>query len=268
MGMTPLEGLVMGTRAGDVDPGLLVELLRDRDREGLDRLLNQESGLLGLAGTQDMREIEERAAIGDEDCRLAIAVYAHRVRKYLGAYAATMGGVDAIAFTGGVGEGSALARHRCLQRLEFLGAVLDEDRNRDARIDGAESAALISSDESCVRLFVVRADEEREMVMQAAALLVGTAPFLDGEAAPLRPVTHCASRSGEDPGRDFCWHAHLPATIDRLFGAAQLVPRPVTDPAVLGRGDGDPHRAAWPSPRCPAHGSAARARPGRDLAQR
>src|SRR5688572_28939363 len=153
MGMTPLEGLVMGTRAGDLDPGLLVELLRDRDRDGLDRLLNQESGLLGLAGTQDMRDIEERAARGDEDCRLAIGVYAHRVRKYLGAYAATMGGVDAIAFTGGVGEGSALARHRCLQRLEFLGAVLAEDRNRDARVDGAESATLISSDESRVRLF-------------------------------------------------------------------------------------------------------------------
>ena len=212
MGMTPLEGLVMGTRAGDVDPGLLVELLRDRDRAGLDRLLNQESGLVGLAGTQDMRDIEERAAAGDEDCRLAVAVYAHRVRKYIGAYAATMGGVDAIAFTGGVGENSALVRHRCLQRLEFLGAVLDEDRNRDARVDGADSAVTISGDESRVRLFVVRADEEREMAMQAAALLAGrTVP-----RAPARIPVAISAR-----------HAHLSQpTIGRLFGDGyRLVPR-------------------------------------------
>ena len=228
MGMTPLEGLVMGTRAGDVDPGLLVELLRDRDRAGLERLLNQESGLVGLTGTQDMRDIEERAARGDEDCRLAIAVYAHRVRKYIGAYAATMGGVDAIAFTGGVGEGSALVRHRCLQRLEFLGAVLDEDRNRDARVDGAEAAAIISSDESRVRLFVVRADEEREMAMQAGALLAGKAASpLDGKAAPLR-TGHAAPRGPvRIPVAISARHAHLSQpTIDRLFGKGhELVPR-------------------------------------------
>ena len=212
MGMTPLEGLVMGTRAGDVDPGLLIEVLRDRDRAGLERLLNQESGLVGLTGTQDMRDIEERAARGDEDCRLAVAVYAHRIRKYIGAYAATMGGVDAIAFTGGVGENSALVRHRCLQRLEFLGAVLDEDRNRDARVDGAEAAALISSEVSRVRLFVVRADEERTMAMQAAALLAGD-PAQRGSARI--PVAISAR------------HAHLSQpTIERLFGDGhRLVPR-------------------------------------------
>ena len=106
---------------GDVDPGLLVELLRDRDRDGLDRLLNQESGLAGACGAPRTCARSRSAPLGgDEDCRLAIAVYAHRVRKYLGAYTATMGGVDAIAFTGGVGEGSALVRHRCLQRLYFF----------------------------------------------------------------------------------------------------------------------------------------------------
>ena len=212
MGMTPLEGLVMGTRAGDVDPGLLVELLRDRDRAGLDRLLNQESGLVGLTGTQDMRDIEERAAHGDEDCRLAIGVYAHRVRKYIGAYAATMGGVDAIAFTGGVGENSALVRHRCLQRLEFLGAVLDEDRNRDTRVDGAEAAVIISSELSRVRLFVVRADEERTMATQAAALLAEGA----AQRGPVRIPVAISAR-----------HAHLSQpTIERLFGGGhRLVPR-------------------------------------------
>jgi acetate kinase len=212
MGMTPLEGLVMGTRSGDIDPGLLIEVLRDRDRAGLERLLNQESGLVGLTGTQDMRDIEERAARGDEDCRLAIAVYAHRVRKYIGAYAATMGGVDAIAFTGGVGENSALVRHRCLQRLEFLGAVLDEDRNRDARVDGAQPAVIISSEVSRVRLFVVRADEERTMAMQAAALLAGSA----AQRGPARIPVAISVR-----------HAHLSQpTIDRLFGDGhRLVPR-------------------------------------------
>ena len=228
MGMTPLEGLVMGTRAGDVDPGLLVELLRDRDRAGLERLLNQESGLVGLTGTQDMRDIEERAARGDEDCRLAIGVYAHRVRKYIGAYAATMGGVDAIAFTGGVGENSPLVRHRCLQRLEFLGAVLDEDLNRDARVDGAEAAAIISSEVSRVRLFVVRADEEREMAMQAGALLAGkAAPLLEGKAASLR-TGHTAPRGPvRIPVAISARHAHLSQpTIDRLFGKGhELVPR-------------------------------------------
>ena len=212
MGMTPLEGLVMGTRAGDVDPGLLIELLRDRDRAGLERLLNQESGLVGLTGTQDMRDIEERAARGDEDCRLAIAVYAHRIRKYIGAYAATMGGVDAIAFTGGVGENSALVRHRCLQRLEFLGAVLDEDRNRDARVDGAEPAVIISSELSRVRMYVVRADEERTMAMQAAALLAKDA----AQRGPARIPVAISAR-----------HAHLSQpTIERLFGEGhRLVPR-------------------------------------------
>jgi acetate kinase len=119
MGMTPLEGLVMGTRPGDVDPGVLLELMRELGADELERVLNQRSGLVGLTGTQDVEEIEHRAGEGDESCRLALAIFGHRVRKYIGAYAATMGGVDAIVFTGGIGEHSALVRHRCLQRLGF-----------------------------------------------------------------------------------------------------------------------------------------------------
>ena len=123
MGMTPLEGLVMGTRAGDMDPGVLLQLFRsgEFDAEQLDELLNKRSGLKGLTGSNDMREIEKRASAGDEDCRRAIALYVHRVRKYIGAYAVAMGGVDVVAFTGGVGENSSLIRPRCLERLEFLG---------------------------------------------------------------------------------------------------------------------------------------------------
>jgi acetate kinase len=173
MGMTPLEGLVMGTRAGDLDPGVLLELMRagKMDAEALDELLNKRAGLTGLTGTNDMRQIEKRAAEGDESCQLAITLYSHRVRKYIGAYAAVMGGVDVIAFTGGIGENSALIRHRCTQRLEFLGAVLDEDRNRDVKLDSSTPIAEISNEGSRTRIVVVKADEElaiaREAVLKA-----------------------------------------------------------------------------------------------------
>jgi acetate kinase len=173
MGMTPLEGLIMGTRAGDLDPGIVLELMQSGavDENELESLLNKHAGLLALTGTNDVRDIESRAAAGDDDCRLALALYAHRVRKYIGAYAAVMGGVDAIAFTAGVGENSAGIRHACLQRLEFLGAVLDDQRNRDARLTDVAGVCEISSQGSRVRLLVVRADEELGMAMEAAALL-------------------------------------------------------------------------------------------------
>ena len=173
MGMTPLEGLVMGTRAGDLDPGLLLHLLHAGavDAKQLDTLLNKNSGMQGLTGTHDMREIERRATSGDEQCRAAIAIYAHRVRKYIGAYAAVMGGVDAIAFTGGVGENSAAIRLACLEHLEFLGAELDDRRNRDARPDAATGRCEISRAGSRTRLLVVRADEEVAMAIEAASAI-------------------------------------------------------------------------------------------------
>ncbi len=174
MGMTPLEGLVMGTRIGDVDPGVLLEVAR---REGLtidelDDLLNRRCGLAGLSGVgNDMRDIEERAAAGDERCRLAIHAFAHRLRKYIGAYAAVMGGVDAVVFTGGIGQNSALIRHRAVQRLEFLGARLDEDLNRDARVSAASPVAEISAPRSRVALLVVSTDEELSIAQQVARLV-------------------------------------------------------------------------------------------------
>jgi acetate kinase len=173
MGMTPLEGLVMGTRGGDIDPGVLLHLL---DAGGmsvreLDDMLNHASGLKGVAGTNDVREIERRAQGGDEKCRLALLIYSHRVRKYIGAYTAVMGGVDAIAFTGGVGENSARIRRDCLLRLEHLGALLDDARNLGMQ-PGAEAACVeISAAEARTRIFVVKADEERSMVRDALALL-------------------------------------------------------------------------------------------------
>lgn len=220
MGMTPLEGLVMGTRAGDIDPGVLLHLLEsgEYDRERLGQLLNQDSGLKGLTGTEDMAEIERRAAEGDEGCRLAIAVFAHRARKYIGAYAATMGGVEVIAFTGGIGEHSPLIRHRIAQRLDFLGAVIDEDRNRDASPSAKAPVIDIATDRSRVRILVVRADEESAMAKAAASLLQSGSQ---------------AARTFTLPVAISARHAHLSRpTIDAVFGAGHelQVARPLSQP--------------------------------------
>lgn len=208
MGMTPLEGLVMATRAGDLDPGILLELQRAGwDVQAIGNLLHRESGLLALAGTADMREIEGRAALGHEGCRLALAVFAHRVRKYIGAYVATMGGVDAIVFTGGIGEHSATVRHRCLQRLDFLGAVLDEDRNRDAQVTPEAPVVEISDERSRVKLLVIAANEELEMALQARRLLHP------------QPESRVAIRVAVSAR-----HAHLTQqTIDQLFGTGYVL---------------------------------------------
>lgn len=169
MGNTPLEGLVMGTRSGDVDAGVLLSLLRsgDFDVDGLDDLLNHRSGLAGLSGQgNDLREIQRAAADGDDRSRLAINVFAHRARKYIGAYAAAMGGVDAIVFTGGIGEHSASMRRRILQRLEFLGCVLDEDRNSDASVYSDQDHAVITTERSRVEAIVVKTNEELMIARQ------------------------------------------------------------------------------------------------------
>ncbi len=174
MGMTPLEGLVMGTRCGDLDPGLVLELQRREglDLDGIDNLLNRQSGLSGLSGVgNDMRDIEARAAAGDDACRLAIQVFCHRLRKYIGAYAALMGGVDAIVFTAGIGQNSASVRHAVGQRLGFLGARLDEDRNRDAMVSREQPVAEISQPHSRARLLVVATDEAHAIARDAADLV-------------------------------------------------------------------------------------------------
>jgi acetate kinase len=214
MGMTPLEGLVMGTRAGDLDPGVMLELMRAMTPDDLEKLLNGGAGLAGLTGTADVRDIERRAAAGDENCRLAIGVYTHRIRKYVGAYAAIMGGVDAIAFTGGVGERSALVRHRCLQRLGFLGATLDEQHNRLAHVSAELPLVDIATPQSRVRIFVVRADEELSMAQETSRLLAS------------RPV---ATPGPQIPVAVSARHAHLSqATLDKLFGPRyQLQPMTV-----------------------------------------
>lgn len=175
MGLTPLDGLVMGTRSGDIDPGALVALLRaGLSVDELDTLLTKQSGLAGLSGAgPDLRDIERLAAEGDDRCRLAITVYSHRVRKYVGAYAAAMGGLDAVVFTAGVGENSVSMRQRILQRFDFLGLVLDDDRNADAKVSHDAPVAEISSETSRVRALVVKTNEELAIARQTVTVLQG-----------------------------------------------------------------------------------------------
>jgi acetate kinase len=158
MGMTPLEGLVMGTRSGDIDPAILFYLAdKGYDLAALNRLCNKQSGLLGVSGiSNDMRTLTEAAADGHPQAQLAIDIFCYRVRKYIGAYLAVLGRVDAISFTGGIGQRAAGVRAKICSELEPLGVELDESRNRDAV--GGE--ATISSPQSRVRLLVVPTDEE------------------------------------------------------------------------------------------------------------
>ncbi|WP_223263628.1 acetate kinase [Rhodococcus sp. MTM3W5.2] len=158
MGLTPLEGLVMGTRSGDIDPGIVMHLRRsaDLDVDAIDDLLNRGSGLKGLCGVNDFRELRRLIAEGDEAARLAYDVYIHRLRKYIGAYLVTLGRVDAIAFTAGVGENAVEVRADALAGLESLGIEIDLERN--AAKD--RSARVISTDSSRVAVLVVPTNEE------------------------------------------------------------------------------------------------------------
>lgn len=159
MGFTPLEGLVMGTRSGDIDPAIILHIM-DQEKLSLleaNNLLNKFSGLVGLSGkSSDMRDLEDLCAKGDHQAKLAIEIYTYRIRKYLGAYAAVLGGLDLIVFTAGVGENSALIREKSVENLEFLGVRLDREKN--SRIRGQE--AVVSREDSPVKILVVPTNEE------------------------------------------------------------------------------------------------------------
>ena len=169
MGFTPLEGLVMGTRTGDIDPAVLLHLER---RAGLgvnelDELLNKRSGLLGLAGRSDMRDILAGRAAGEEAATLAYDVYIHRLRAYAGAYIAQLGGVDVISFTAGVGENAVDVRADALATLGFLGVRIDPQRNAER----AHGIRRISTDDSAVEVLVVPTDEELEIARQTLSAI-------------------------------------------------------------------------------------------------
>ncbi|GAA2447615.1 acetate kinase [Streptomyces mauvecolor] len=169
MGLTPLEGLVMGTRSGDIDPAVTFHLVRNAGMsvDDVDALLNKKSGLVGLCGDNDMREIRRRCDEGDEKAQLAFDIYIHRLKKYIGAYYAVLGKVDAIAFTAGVGENAAPVREAAVTGLEELGLAVDGELNAVR----SESPRLISPEYARVAVAVVPTDEELEIARQTYDLV-------------------------------------------------------------------------------------------------
>jgi acetate kinase len=158
MGLTPLEGLVMGTRSGDIDAGIVSYLHREADMsvDEIESMLNHDSGLLGLAGERDFRRLRERIESGDSSAQLAYDVFIHRLRKYIGAYLAILGRTDVVSFTAGVGENAAEVRLDALNGLEGLGIEIDEQRNTQP----AKGARRISTDASAIAVLVVPTNEE------------------------------------------------------------------------------------------------------------
>lgn len=219
MGLTPLEGLVMGTRSGDLDPGIVLKLARELGVDAAEALLNKESGLVGLSGiSNDLRKIQARASEGDDRARLAINVFAHRARKYVGAYAAVMGGLDAVVLTGGIGENSASMRQRILQRLDFLGLTLDEDKNLDAKVDDDAPIADVSASTARVRTLVVATNEELQIARDTAGVVNERKAVKANKPIPIAISAR---------------HVHLDrAGMDALFGpGSELTPyKPLSQP--------------------------------------
>ena len=169
MGLTPTEGLMMGTRVGDVDPGALTYLMERTglDAAGLQKMINKESGVLGVSGiSNDMRDIEAGIENGDERAKLAMDMYEYRILKYIGAYTAVLGGVDVIVFTGGVGENQTATRAKLIEQLSFLGIGLDKEANK---VRGEE--IMISTPDSKVKVVVIPTDEEMMIARDTAEIV-------------------------------------------------------------------------------------------------
>ena len=169
MGLTPLEGLMMGTRAGDIDGGAVtfIEKKLGLDADGMSNLLNKQSGVFGITeGSSDMRDVESAAKEGNERAQLALDMYFYRIKKYIGAYAAAMGGLDVIVFTAGVGENQISMRSEVCKDMEFLGIKFDESKNN---VRGEE--AIISADDSKVKVVVIPTDEELMIATDTMNLL-------------------------------------------------------------------------------------------------
>ena len=173
MGMTPVDGLVMGTRCGDIDPGIIPYVMQCEDigRVSVNSMLNKHSGLLGVSGvSSDMRELDAAAAGGNERAKLALQMFSYRVRKYIGAYSAAMGGVDVVVFTGGIGENQQNIRYEVAKDLEYLGLEFDNEKNSEVR--GKEK--IISKDGSRVVAIVIPTDEELVIAQDTAELICPT----------------------------------------------------------------------------------------------
>lgn len=171
MGLTPLEGLVMGTRSGDIDPSVYALLSRQAgmDPAEVDTLLNKKSGLMGQLGMSDFRDITAAVESGDENAKLTLGMWAHRVKKYVGAYAFILGGLDVITFTAGIGENASLARSSALEGLEEFGIILDEEANAQRK----KEPWIISAPESKVTVLVYPTNEELAIAQQTLAVARG-----------------------------------------------------------------------------------------------
>ncbi len=169
MGMTPLGGVIMGTRVGNIDPGVVMYIAQQKGYSvvEVDRILQKESGLKGICGSNDMRDIHARAAEGDERARLAEEMFIHRIRQYIGAYFFELGKVDALVFTAGIGEHDPLTREKCCQGLENYGVEIDQEKNQTGRGE----ARLICKPESPVKVMVIPTNEELEIARQTVAVL-------------------------------------------------------------------------------------------------
>ncbi|MGD1172090.1 acetate kinase [Mycobacterium seoulense] len=171
MGLTPLEGLVMGTRSGDIDPSIVSYLCHTANMsvDEVESMLNQRSGMLGLSGERDFRRLRTMIESGDGAAQLAYSVFIHRLRKYIGAYLAVLGHTDVITFTGGIGENDAAVRRDALAGLEELGVVLDERRN----LGGGKGARQISAEESPIAVLVIPTNEELAIARDCVSALGG-----------------------------------------------------------------------------------------------
>jgi acetate kinase len=206
MGFTPTEGLIMGTRCGDVDPGVIAFLERTEGLTGgeIETMLNKKSGLLGLSGiSSDMREILKAAEAAEPRALVALKTYCYRIRKYIGAYIAAMGGVDVLIFTGGIGQGSESVRGLAVQGLAGMGIRLDEERNRGAR--GFDEVCRISADDSDVEMLVVPTDEERMMAREALRAVGHSAIMRELESQPKEtfPIRVSAPHAALSPAGQF-----------------------------------------------------------------
>ncbi len=209
MGMTPLEGLLMGTRSGDLDPAIPLMLLKSGlDATEVDTLLNRKSGLAGISGLgADFRDLQAAAERGEVRARLALDVFVHRLRKYVGAYAALLGGADAIVFSGGIGENSALVRAQVCAHLGFMGVSLDQGANASASPKDHGGIVDVADRHARTRVLVVRTDEERMIAREVVRCLVGP-------TAAVRSV-----RSKPIPIGVSVRHVHLSRPdCDALFG--------------------------------------------------
>ena len=225
MGFTPLEGLVMGTRCGDLDPAIITYLAREKGMslDEIDRMLNHESGLLGISGkTSDMKALEEAAELGDPQALLAIKLYCYRVKKYIGSYMLSLGWVNAIVFTGGIGENSQGARLRILQGTEKFGLGVSELKNRRCRVDDAHPVVDISGPSSHAHILVIATNEELMMARKCLEAI-----DYDRSAA-----------SGKKQGRKIpigvsAHHVHLcREDVEALFGEGHQLTsaKPLTQP--------------------------------------